>query len=352
MFINHGNINININITDGRTQSATAHDGKQETAQQLRGLSQDQIQRLNKMSKEELSQLICSNFLMQRDGSLFQSADHQGHGQSYFSGPYLPGFGPINQINDSFAQPAAGPHHKEAAFGNLGVAPGQPSPEPLNKRPGLSQHYMPKDNAAQQQTYVNNDSQSPAKHASWKNQWAFASSQEADGSSKKANSMIGDLSPERMAFLNQASAIGVHADQEDREPSGSGGDYGNFAGQPAMSHNSKPGIRIGSGPSGGQNQGQLGPQGTASPDSPSSKYERPAHVGHVDRQRANFMAGVLAQTTKNGVSNGRAQASAAIKGSASPQLKQNIGLASTGPGPGAIIHAAGSQQANLLGFAN
>ena len=79
MFINHGNININININGGnQTQSVTMNDGKQEVVQQVRGLSREQIQRLNKMSKEELSQIICSNFLLQPDGTLFQKADNFG----------------------------------------------------------------------------------------------------------------------------------------------------------------------------------------------------------------------------------------------------------------------------------
>lgn len=79
MFINHGNINININITGGNApQNVTMSDGKQELVQQVRGLSREQIQRLNKMSKEELSQIICSNFLLQPDGTLFQKADNFG----------------------------------------------------------------------------------------------------------------------------------------------------------------------------------------------------------------------------------------------------------------------------------
>ena len=65
MFINHGNINININITGSTVpQNVTMSDGKKEIVQQVRGLSREQIQRLNKMSKEELSQIICSNFLL------------------------------------------------------------------------------------------------------------------------------------------------------------------------------------------------------------------------------------------------------------------------------------------------
>lgn len=44
MFINHGNINININITGGNApQNVTMSDGKQEIVQQVRGLSREQI---------------------------------------------------------------------------------------------------------------------------------------------------------------------------------------------------------------------------------------------------------------------------------------------------------------------
>ena len=44
MFINHGNINININITGSNMpQNVTMSDGNQEIVQQVRGLSREQI---------------------------------------------------------------------------------------------------------------------------------------------------------------------------------------------------------------------------------------------------------------------------------------------------------------------
>lgn len=248
------------------------------------------------MSKEELSQIICSNFLLQPDGTLFQKADNFG---------------------------------------------GQLRTEHVNSAMNQVQH--PQDGNPQSTfVYVQQDDQVHAKASPMKHQWSF----DADGSSttfeKAASQLIEDGSPERRSLINNSMVT------QEGEGKGSAIDYGNASTFQSASFNPRP-FNFATEQQAANTSNAQGLQSLNSPESPRSPDKQPSPT-NASKQRVNFISGVLTQASKNVQGQPRPQLPIQqIKGQLSPPPKQSLIGARQNPLTSVLLQPSNAQQQSLLG---